>query len=246
MSHNLLYSKVPVQKFTAFAFSFVITLAFLVFPGEVLAKHAGLLWVDQPLIRAHIADRNGQILGRKLSSSVSAVNLQIESKQASVSVPTPQPTNTPAPLLTTPTRTQTLIQSGPTKNPLPSSEKTTTITSPDPKKTFMINAINDHRKAKGLSEVHMDSYTCDFAKVRTGELVSNFNHDGFRNMIDTNTLPYPSYSSITENIAMNSDYKDVVSQWINSSGHRENIEKDTPYVCVEYSGNYYAYEGWKP
>lgn len=91
-----------------------------------------------------------------------------------------------------------------------------------------------------------DSYSCDFAKLRAEEIAQNFNHDGFSNRINAKSLPYPSYHEVTENIAMTPDYKDVVSMWINSSGHAENMRRDTPLVCVERNGNYYAYEGWRP
>ena len=45
---------------------------------------------------------------------------------------------------------------------------------------------------------------------------------------------------------MNSDPDNVVKSWIDSPGHNENIQKDTPYVCIARNGNFYAYEGWKP
>ena len=106
--------------------------------------------------------------------------------------------------------------------------------------------INEYRKSQGLSEVKTDQYTCDFAKTRAGEIATSFNHDGFRSRINNKSLPYPSYSQVTENIAMTSNYQDVVNMWISFSGHAENMRKDTPYVCVERNDNYYAYEGWRP
>jgi uncharacterized protein YkwD len=109
-----------------------------------------------------------------------------------------------------------------------------------------MNAINDYRKSQGLSAVKTDPYTCSFAKIRAQEITQGFNHDGFSNRITSHTLPYPTYHQVTENIAMTSDYKRVVTLWINSPGHAENMRRDTPYVCVESSGNYYAYEGWRP
>jgi uncharacterized protein YkwD len=109
-----------------------------------------------------------------------------------------------------------------------------------------MNAINVYRSSQGLSSVQADKNTCDFAATRAQEIVGNFNHDGFQNRINTHTLPYPSYHMVTENIAMTSNYQDVVNMWINSPGHAANMRADTPYVCVAKSGNYYAYEGWKP
>lgn len=149
----------------------------------------------------------------------------------------------------TPTPTPTPIKAGPTKSSTPTRTPTPTkilSTSTDSKKQYIMQAINDYRKSRGLSPVKTDSYTCDFAKIRAKEIVTQFNHDGFRSRINSRSLPYPGYSLVTENLARTSDYKRVVPMWIASSGHAENMRKDTPYVCVESSGDYYAYEGWRP
>lgn len=113
-------------------------------------------------------------------------------------------------------------------------------------KEFIMKAINDYRKLKGLSPVQTSSETCDFAKTRAREISASFNHDGFRNRINNKVIPYKNWSLITENLAMTSNYKNVVNIWIASSGHEQNLRKNTPYVCVESFGNYYAYEGMKP
>lgn len=137
----------------------------------------------------------------------------------------------------------------PKHSPTPSlspTPQTASTVSYEQKKTYIMNAINNYRSSLGLSQVSNNSETCNFAKTRAGEITLNFNHDGFRNRINSKTLPYLSYHMVSENIAMNSNYKNVVSSWINSSGHAANMRQDTPYVCVEGSGNYWAYEGWKP
>lgn len=140
--------------------------------------------------------------------------------------PTPQPTATPKPTQIPP-------------SPTPSNSNINV-------RDYLIQAINDYRQTKGLQLIAPDKYTCDFARVRAQEISINFNHDGFLSRANNKTLPYPSYQQVTENIASTNDYKNVVSMWINSPGHAANMEKDTPYVCVESFGNYYAYEGWKP
>lgn len=106
-----------------------------------------------------------------------------------------------------------------------------------------MDAINAYRVSNGLAKVSQDPLTCSFATTRAKEIASNFNHDGFTSRINNHTLPYPSYHEITENIVMTSDYKEVVTIWINSPGHAENMRKDTPFVCVAKFGDYYAYEG---
>lgn len=138
----------------------------------------------------------------------------------------------------TPVITQTVIT--PTK--------TTTITpvASDDAMTFIMNELNKYRASKGLSAVQTSAETCGFASVRAAEIVSNFSHDGFQSRIDRKSLPYKSWTKVTENIAMTSNYMDVVKMWENSPGHAENMRADTPYVCVRQSGKYFAYEGMKP
>lgn len=146
--------------------------------------------------------------------------------------------------------TPTITVRTPTPSPTISVKLTVTSTPTSVQTTdaqfYIMSEINKYRLAKGLHTVKTDSYTCSFAKVRAKEISSGFNHDGFRDRINNKALPYPSYSMVTENLAMTSNYKNVVNMWINSSGHAANMQKDTPLVCVEQYGNYFAYEGWKP
>lgn len=149
--------------------------------------------------------------------------------------PTPSPTKAPTPTPTTkPSATATPTPQGSTSSLL------------DSKQQFMLNAINTYRSKYGLSSVKPDSYTCNFATIRAKEIVTNFSHAGFSQRINNRTIPYPGYSLITENIAMTSNYQNVVNMWVSSAGHAANMRKDTPFVCVAYNGNYFAYEGRKP
>lgn len=133
-----------------------------------------------------------------------------------------------------------------TSTPTPRSVQSTTGPISIDSTTFILNEINNYRITNGLPPVETNTQTCTFAKIRAEEISKNFNHDGFKDRVNNNTLPYSSYSSVTENIAMNSNYKNVVQSWINSPGHAENMKKDTPFVCVYQYGNYFAYEGLKP
>ncbi|CAN5144156.1 hypothetical protein BH09PAT1_BH09PAT1_6110 [soil metagenome] len=167
-------------------------------------------------------------------------------KYIKIATPTPtvKPTVTPTPtkkLTAIPTQTKVIT---PTATPIP--PVLGTSLPGDPIRDFIMQKINDYRVSQGLQSVKTDSYTCDFAKIRAQEISSNFNHDGFNNRINGHTLPYPSYHEVTENIAMTNNYQEVVTMWINSPGHAENMRQDTPNVCVEKSGANYAYEGWRP
>jgi uncharacterized protein YkwD len=142
---------------------------------------------------------------------------------------TPTPTKTQTPPVTTPKQTET---PPPENNPSPVG--------------FIMNEINNYRKSHGLSEVRNDPHTCNFAGIRAQEIANSFNHDGFQERLNNNSLPYPGFSEVSENIAMHTDYKAVVQMWIGSPGHEANLRKNTPYVCVAQNGNYFAFEGWRP
>lgn len=160
----------------------------------------------------------------------------------------PKPTSTAVPLQPSrqPTWVPTPAQTVPTIPPPQPTSAAGNNNSGDTVVSSMMAAINKYRAAQNLAPVKTDSYSCSFAIIRAQEISKSFSHDGFQNRINNNTLPYPGYSVVTENIAKNSNYQDVVNQWINSPGHAENMRRDTPFVCVGREGDYYAYEGWKP
>lgn len=153
--------------------------------------------------------------------------------------PTPKlivkPISSPSPLIS------------PSSSPSPSPKSSATAKPKiDVVKTFLLGEINKYRLDQGLTAVQTNYLTCDFAKVRAWEISQKFNHDGFRARKNSNSLPYPSYSIISENIAQNSDYTKVVASWIASAGHAQNLRRATSFVCVERVGDFYTYEGWKP
>lgn len=141
-------------------------------------------------------------------------------------------------------RSVTPIIPTPSPTPLATSEPTSSTPPPSSSQlSFFMNEINDYRKSFGLTSVSTNDTVCNFAKVRAQEISTNFSHDGFNQRVQSYTLPYTSYSLVTENIAETPNYQDVVTLWKKSPGHAENMRADTPYVCVENYGNYYAYEG---
>jgi uncharacterized protein YkwD len=161
-----------------------------------------------------------------------------------VVTPPPMPVATIKPTLTPTTNPTVRPSSTPAATPKP-----TVVQSAPPSSSvqaYIMKAINDYRAKYGLAAVKTDSYTCNFAKVRAQEISSSFNHNGFTSRVNSQTLPYPGYHYVNENIAMNYSYQNVVNAWANSPGHAVNMRSDTPYVCVEKYGSYYAYEGWRP
>lgn len=109
-----------------------------------------------------------------------------------------------------------------------------------------LDQINQYRKSHGLSEASEQSDVCSFAKLRVQEISHSFDHNGFIDRINNNSLPYSSYSLVTENIAQVNDINLLVDMWIASPTHEENIRKDTPFICIENIGDYYVMAGYKP
>lgn len=111
---------------------------------------------------------------------------------------------------------------------------------------YIIKEINQYRASFNLPPVQTSKETCDFAKIRAQEVAVNFGHEGFNRRAQNKTLPYGHWTAVTENLAMTSDYKQVVTMWAHSPGHAKNMRADTPYVCVKQYGNYFAYLAMKP
>ncbi len=136
----------------------------------------------------------------------------------------------------------------PTVTPMPSP----TVTKPSVKEveaqtiSLYISKINDYRILNGLSPLKEDQTVCLFANTRANEISSSFTHDGFSNRVSSRTLPYKTYSNIVENIAQEPNHSSVISLWINSAPHAQNLKADISYGCVGESGDYFAFEGWKP
>lgn len=102
--------------------------------------------------------------------------------------------------------------------------------------------INQFRLINGRFAVKSDPLTCAFSAIRAKEIAVDFSHDGFVNRKNNKTLPYPHYKLATENLAR-TKRQNAVELWIKSPPHAANLLKDTPFVCVQNYGYYYAYEG---
>lgn len=185
---------------------------------------------------------------KPLSIILSLPTVRFNLKPNPISTPLPKatasptPAATPLPILTP--RPSATPSPAPTGAPIvtPSSA----LINYGDQTDYFLEQINNYRRSQGLSPVQPDPYTCNFAAIRAQEITTAFNHNGFNKRISSKSLPYPGYHYVTENLAHNSDYKNVVSTWINSPGHAANMRADTPFACVKSSGDYYAYEGWKP
>ncbi len=195
--------------------------------------------------------KNTAVLGRN-TFPTPTINPKMAAFYKKVKSPTPTNTIVPTKKLTVPTPTEKVVKSPtptPTAKQVKNQDPTPTKAQSLPTssvKEYIMNEINKYRETQGKPSVTPDSHSCDFAKLRAEEISKNFDHAGFNSRAASRTMPYPPYEYINENIAMTSDYKRVVELWRNSPGHAENMRADTPIVCVESYGDYYAYEGYRP
>lgn len=192
-----------------------------------------LILLDILLIANIFSYQNSEVLGAKVVKKVKPTPT-IKIKKS------PTPTISPKPTVT----------KAPSSTPSPMRVSAQTITKAPvqtaPATGDLLTQVNNFRAGKGLAPFSAHSDVCFFANLRAQEITSNFSHDGFNNRVQSNSLPYKSYTSVAENIAMNPNSQNVVQSWIDSPGHNVNLSKDVPYACVVGVGNYYVFEAWRP
>ena len=90
----------------------------------------------------------------------------------------------------------------------------------------VLELVNEHRAAYGLSALTMDSKVQAAANLRTNEIIKSFSHtrpDG-RAFNTALTEVGATYKGAGENIAKGQKTpEEVVTAWMNSEGHRANI-----------------------
>lgn len=90
--------------------------------------------------------------------------------------------------------------------------------------------INAYRARRGLEKLRWDDRMADQARVHSRNMArgrQGFGHSGFKQRIRATGL---RFSSAAENVGQNRGYEDpadeAIAGWLNSHGHRENIEGD--------------------
>lgn len=90
--------------------------------------------------------------------------------------------------------------------------------------------INQHRTNLGLPALTLDPRVSDQARIHSQDMANGvlpLSHSGFTQRVQTLSKVIP-YSAAAENVAYNQGYDDpatrVVRGWLQTSGHRQNIE----------------------
>lgn len=92
------------------------------------------------------------------------------------------------------------------------------------------NQVNQYRASLGLAPLALDSRISSQARAHSQNMASGavpFSHDGFSQRVQALATQIP-YNESSENVAYNQGYADAATQavqgWLNSTGHRTNIE----------------------
>jgi uncharacterized protein YkwD len=108
----------------------------------------------------------------------------------------------------------------------------------------LFELIQNWRSSQGKSQYIVSDDLCTIAEKRLEEVKVKFNHDGFQ----TDWVKQSSNMAfIGENLSeLFLRNEDVLTGWLNSPGHRENLEdgfthsclRCTPYQCVHIFGRF--------
>lgn len=96
--------------------------------------------------------------------------------------------------------------------------------------------VNQHRKEVGKPPLQMLNAASAEAAKHSSNMASRktgFGHDGFETRIATIRKSFGTVSAAAENVAYGQlSAKEVVDGWINSSGHRKNMEGSYTYTGI--------------
>ncbi len=111
----------------------------------------------------------------------------------------------------------------------------------------ILNEVNHYRVSQGLTELKLSSNISKEAKEHSVEMANNsvkFGHNGFDKRMNTVFGEFNQPRGIAENVAMSPfSAQSIVKMWLNSPGHKKNIEGDFNYTGIgfAYDKNGYAY-----
>ena len=88
--------------------------------------------------------------------------------------------------------------------------------------------VNEQRVANGLSEVERREDLDAVAAIRAAELAESFSHtrpnvESYHSLVDEHSITYTYVGENAGSVAATADAATMMSIWMNSEGHRDNI-----------------------
>lgn len=100
------------------------------------------------------------------------------------------------------------------------------------------NRVQNWRVQTGLPKYIINYDLCIIADMRVEEIKKEFNHDGFFDH-SPEYLYYSNMSELAENLVKNYPDEDtMLSKWLDSEGHRRNLQDGYTYSCIRCSENH--------
>jgi uncharacterized protein YkwD len=125
--------------------------------------------------------------------------------------------------------------------PKPTSSSQTQTSSHTDMEEEILSQINQYRRSKGLSALKLNSEISSEALKHSQQMASGrtpLGHSGFSSRIQRIADRVGHISRSAENVAYGSrNAKEVVTGWINSPGHRQNIEGDFTLTGIGVASN---------
>jgi uncharacterized protein YkwD len=125
--------------------------------------------------------------------------------------------------------------------PKPTSNSGTQTSSHADMEEDILSQINQYRRSKGLSALKLNNEISAEAEKHSQRMASGkvpLGHSGFSSRIQQIADHVGHISRSAENVAYGSrNAKEVVTGWINSPGHRQNIEGDFTLTGIGVASN---------
>lgn len=101
----------------------------------------------------------------------------------------------------------------------------------------IVDQVNAHRVSIGLNALTVNPAIARECRTHSTNMASGtvaFGHDGFSERIATLKKEITPYSGASENVAYiwNVNASEMVTNWLNSPGHKENIESEAAQTGV--------------
>ncbi len=131
-----------------------------------------------------------------------------------------------------------LLSCAPKQAPSVSEPYATEEVAADGMEASILQYVNDHRRAKGLPSLQSNAVTNQQSYQHSKNMATGktaFGHDGFEKRIETIKKSFGWISASSENVAYGKlSAKEVVKGWLNSPGHKKNIEGNYRYTGIGF------------
>lgn len=98
--------------------------------------------------------------------------------------------------------------------------------------------VQKWRVETNRNQYKIDERLCEYARKRSIEVMSNFEHTGF-NQTSRELLANTGYSKVAENLSsLSANPDEIIQAWLDSPEHRKTLEDNYTHSCLKCAGQY--------